>query len=76
MISEISTNFFPDRREEDSHVFSEDECSLQADVQDNSNGHHSDPNEVEYFSESFSVKESFWGTKYQDALKKAIKLTS
>jgi len=31
---------------------------------------------VEYFSELFSVKESFWGTKYQDALKKAVKLKS
>jgi len=76
MISETSTDFLSDLSEEDSPGFSEDECSLQADDQDNSDGHHSDSDEVEYFSESFSVKGSFWATKYQDALKKAVELKS
>ena len=56
MISETSTDFLSDLSEEDNPVFSKDECSLQADDQDNSDGHHSDSDEVEYFSESFSVK--------------------
>ncbi|KAL9977384.1 hypothetical protein ACROYT_G014778 [Oculina patagonica] len=33
----------------------------------------SDPHDVKYFTESFVVKGSFWATKYQEALKKAMK---
>ena len=34
----------------------------------------SDPEEVEYFPLTFSIKGSFWATRYQDALKKAVDL--
>lgn len=80
MNSETSTELLSDHSEEGSPVISEDECFLEGDDQEDNSAdlddHQSDPDEVEYFSESFNVKGSFWATKYQDALKKALELKS
>ena len=80
MNSNNSTELLSDHSENGSPVISEDEWFPEGyEQEDNSSDlddHLSDPNEVEYFSESFNVKGSFWATKYQDALKKAMELTS
>lgn len=78
--SDTSTELLSDHSEEGSTVISKDEWLPEDEEQeDNSSDqddHQSDPDEVEYFSESFNVKGSFWATKYQDALKEALELKS
>ena len=76
MVPKTYADLLSDPAEEDSPVMSEDDYSLPADDdKDNSDCHpDSDPEEVEYFSETFSVKGSFWATRFQDALKKAVDL--
>lgn len=75
MVAETSECLASAATEDDSPVMSENECSPQDDDSENSDENtDSDPEEVEYFSETFSVKGSFWATRYQDALKKAVDL--
>ena len=75
MVAETSECLASAATEDDSPVMSENECSPQDDDSENSDENtDSDPEELEYFSETFSVKGSFWATRYQDALKKAVDL--
>jgi len=78
MNSASSTDLLSDDSDEGSPSISEDECFPEGDEEEDNSAdlddHQSEPDEVEYFSESFNVKGSFWATKYQDALKKALEL--
>ena len=81
MNSDTSTELLSGHSEEGSPVISEDEWFPEGDEQEDNysadlDDHQFDPDEVEYFSELFNVKGSFWATKYQDALKKALELKS
>ena len=80
MNSETSTKLLSDHSEEGSPVISEDECFPGGDEQEDNfadlDDHLSDPDEVEYFTESFNVKGSFWATRYHDALEKGLELKS
>ncbi|CAH3186604.1 unnamed protein product, partial [Porites evermanni] len=64
MVAETSECLASAATEDDSPVMSENECSPQDDDSENSDENtDSDPEEVEYFSETFSVKGSFWATR-------------
>lgn len=57
MVAETSECLASAATEDDSPVMSENECSPQDDDSENSDENtDSDPEEVEYFSETFSVK--------------------